>query len=197
MKVSKMEYSTQHAFPTHQDCANFRNGLCTLYCVAVNPDGAACPRFTPKNIMATPQAVRAYPGDRQPYQPYLPQTGYGLPHPYAYPPCIGYGQGYPAPQYRYGYGYRTCYGSGPNFSASTAPKQGGAGFLSMSSGRRGGGRGGGGGGGRGRGRMGGFAAGPGGSCVCPNCGYSTPHVLGTPCYQQTCPKCGSKMTRGS
>ena len=61
----------------------------------------------------------------------------------------------------------------------------------------GGGRGGGGGGGRGRGRMGGFAAGPGGSCVCPRCGYSTSHVIGTPCYQQTCPKCGSRMTRGS
>jgi hypothetical protein len=75
------------------------------------------------------------------------------------------------------------------------------GLLYMSSGRGGGGRGGGGGGGRGggrgRGRMGGFGVGPGGSCVCPNCGYSTSHVIGTPCYQQTCPKCGSRMTRGS
>lgn len=63
-------------------------------------------------------------------------------------------------------------------------------------GRRGGGGRGGGRGGRGRGRMGGgFAAGLGGSCVCPNCGYTSPHVAGTPCYQQTCPKCGTKMTR--
>ena len=54
-------------------------------------------------------------------------------------------------------------------------------------------------GGRGmrRGRMGGFTAGPGGSCVCPKCGYTTPHTVGTPCYQQTCPKCGSRMTRGA
>ncbi len=57
--------------------------------------------------------------------------------------------------------------------------------------RRGSGRGGG-----GRGRMGGgFAAGPGGVCICPNCGYTISHVVGTPCYQQKCPRCGSGMTR--
>lgn len=45
------------------------------------------------------------------------------------------------------------------------------------------------------GRMGGFAAGPGGFCTCLNCGYAVPHVVGTPCYQQVCPRCGSRMTR--
>jgi hypothetical protein len=49
--------------------------------------------------------------------------------------------------------------------------------------------------GRGRGRMGGFGAGPGGYCVCPNCRTKVPHNVGTPCYQQTCPKCGSRLTR--
>jgi predicted DNA-binding protein (UPF0251 family) len=49
--------------------------------------------------------------------------------------------------------------------------------------------------GGGRGRMGGFAAGPGGSCVCPKCGHKASHQLGAPCYQQKCPKCGSAMTR--
>ncbi len=49
--------------------------------------------------------------------------------------------------------------------------------------------------GRGRGRMGGFAAGPGGECVCPSCGARVAHQLGTPCYQQKCPKCGSAMSR--
>ena len=50
---------------------------------------------------------------------------------------------------------------------------------------------------QGRGRMGGpFAAGPGGSCVCPGCGATTPHVAGQPCNQRSCPKCGTKMTRG-
>lgn len=49
---------------------------------------------------------------------------------------------------------------------------------------------------RGRGRMGGFAAGPGGSCVCPKCGAKATHQIGMPCYQQKCPKCGSSMTRG-
>ncbi|TEU17885.1 MAG: hypothetical protein E3J25_01645 [Anaerolineales bacterium] len=52
------------------------------------------------------------------------------------------------------------------------------------------------GGGRGPGRMGGpKAAGPGGDCVCPKCGHRAPHVVGQPCYQKKCPKCGTQMTR--
>lgn len=52
------------------------------------------------------------------------------------------------------------------------------------------------GGGRGPGRMGGpKAAGPGGNCVCPNCGHQEPHVAGQPCYQEKCPKCGTQMIR--
>lgn len=51
-------------------------------------------------------------------------------------------------------------------------------------------------GGAGRGRMGGpNAAGPGGLCVCPNCGNSVTHQVGTPCNQLNCPKCGSRMVR--
>jgi len=50
--------------------------------------------------------------------------------------------------------------------------------------------------GMGRGRMGGpFAAGPGGNCVCPSCGYKTPHIAGQPCNQSTCPTCKTPMTR--
>ena len=49
--------------------------------------------------------------------------------------------------------------------------------------------------GGGRGRGGGIAAGPGGQCVCPNCGERVSHQLGTPCYEMTCPKCGTAMTR--
>ncbi len=48
----------------------------------------------------------------------------------------------------------------------------------------------------GRGRMGGFAAGPGGECICPKCGARVKHQVGVPCYQQKCPNCGSPMTRG-
>lgn len=162
----RMSYSKQSGFPIHRNCANFRNGFCTLTGAAVDPSESACPNFTPKSLVETPRAAKAYAGTRQPYQPRLPQTGYGLPIPYAYRPWVGYEQGYSTMQ--------------------------GVSLLFMSSGRRGrGGRG------RGMGRMGGFAAGLGGSCVCPRCGYSTPHVIGTPCYQQTCPKCGSRMTRGS
>lgn len=49
--------------------------------------------------------------------------------------------------------------------------------------------------GAGRGRGGGFAEGPGGYCVCPNCGARVSHELGSPCYEQQCPKCGTAMTR--
>ena len=65
-------------------------------------------------------------------------------------------------------------------------------------GRRGG-RGGGRGLGRsgGRGRMGGTkaGAGPGGYCICPNCGHEATHQVGVPCYQMDCPKCGTNMVR--
>ncbi len=51
-------------------------------------------------------------------------------------------------------------------------------------------------GGRGR-QAGGFAAGPGGICVCtnPDCGGEVAHQPGIPCYQQKCSKCGSPMIR--
>jgi len=51
--------------------------------------------------------------------------------------------------------------------------------------------------GQGRGRMGGpFAAGPGGNCVCPKCGYKELHTVRQACNQKSCPKCGTQMTRG-
>lgn len=49
--------------------------------------------------------------------------------------------------------------------------------------------------GGGRGRMGGSGMGPGGDCVCPQCGKTAPHQAGTPCYQIKCPSCGAAMTR--
>ncbi|MFW6047403.1 MAG: DUF134 domain-containing protein [Candidatus Woesearchaeota archaeon] len=50
--------------------------------------------------------------------------------------------------------------------------------------------------GRGRGRMGGsFSAGPGGDCVCPECGHKQKHQRGIPCTNMKCPKCNSFMTR--
>ena len=56
------------------------------------------------------------------------------------------------------------------------------------------GRGGRGQGGKGRGG-GPYAAGPGGNCICPNCGYQKPHQVGVPCMNEQCPKCGTRMTR--
>ena len=49
--------------------------------------------------------------------------------------------------------------------------------------------------GQGMGRDGGFRAGPGGYCICPNCEERVPHELGCPCFENTCPKCGTVMTR--
>ena len=53
--------------------------------------------------------------------------------------------------------------------------------------------------GRGRNRKGRFSnpAGPGGVCVCvnPNCRNEVSHSRGIPCYQMSCPKCGSPMIR--
>lgn len=57
------------------------------------------------------------------------------------------------------------------------------------------GRGMGGTGSGGRGLGGSKATGSGGYCVCPNCGEKVPHKVGTPCYDQECPKCGTVLTR--
>lgn len=38
-------------------------------------------------------------------------------------------------------------------------------------------------------------SGPGGYCVCPNCGNKVEHTRATPCFQQSCPKCGSAMIK--
>jgi hypothetical protein len=50
---------------------------------------------------------------------------------------------------------------------------------------------------RGTGRTGGNrpGAGPGGDCLCPNCGTTVPHQVGTPCNQISCPKCSTAMVR--
>ncbi len=166
LRSDNMMFLKQSESHTHGDCANFRNGFCTLNNVAVDPDESACPNFIPKDI--TPRMEIRY---NYPYQhTQFPQTRYGSrAH------------------------HSSCFPS----SLPTATGRGDAVLLLMLSGRRGGSRYVGGSRGRGKGRMGRFAAGPGGSCVCPRCGYSTSHAIGTPCYQQTCPKCGSRMTRGS
>jgi len=49
---------------------------------------------------------------------------------------------------------------------------------------------------RGQGRMGGpYAAGPGGTCVCPKCGATVAKITGRPCTDIRCPRCGAAMLR--
>jgi len=38
-------------------------------------------------------------------------------------------------------------------------------------------------------------AGPGGDCVCPNCGHKEPHKRGQPCFERICPACGTALVR--
>ncbi|HAR95652.1 MAG TPA: hypothetical protein DCR97_06785 [Deltaproteobacteria bacterium] len=49
--------------------------------------------------------------------------------------------------------------------------------------------------GRNTGRRGLGPLGPPTNCICPECGAISPHIPGTPCFQQTCPRCGSPMAR--
>jgi hypothetical protein len=50
-------------------------------------------------------------------------------------------------------------------------------------------------GGRGRGGGNKPGSGPGGSCVCPKCGYRTPHEVAQRCVDTTCPQCGTRLTK--
>ena len=46
----------------------------------------------------------------------------------------------------------------------------------------------------GRGRMyGPNSAGSGGECICPKYDYKIPHVVGQPCNEQKCLKCGTLL----
>jgi len=38
-------------------------------------------------------------------------------------------------------------------------------------------------------------SGPGGDCVCPNCGHRQSHGVGVPCNTIKCEKCGTLMVR--
>ena len=50
-------------------------------------------------------------------------------------------------------------------------------------------------GGQGRGGGNRPGIGPGGNCICPQCGNKVSHQAGMPCYSVKCPSCGVKMVR--
>ncbi len=51
----------QMAFPTHGNCANFRDGFCALNGAVVDPSAPACPSFTPKSSIPAPQTPSTHP----------------------------------------------------------------------------------------------------------------------------------------
>ena len=85
-----MSYPSQYGFPTHKECANFRNGICMLSGVAVYPDGPVCPNFTAKIMTDTARTSSAR--QRPSLKPYAspitppPQQTYYLPQQFIYSP---------------------------------------------------------------------------------------------------------------
>lgn len=77
--------------PTHKDCVNFKDGFCLLRGVAVDPNGTACPSFTPRNVpvearrLHPPQTMQGtlYPHPAYPQLPGWPWMGYGYRRPVA------------------------------------------------------------------------------------------------------------------
>ena len=51
----------QISVPTHENCANFRDGFCTLNGAAVDPSAPVCPSFTPKSPTPTQQTPPMQP----------------------------------------------------------------------------------------------------------------------------------------
>lgn len=58
--------ATQTSFPTHEDCTYFKNGFCTLYDVAMDPNSPVCPNFTPKSSTPAPQTPPTQPAFQAP-----------------------------------------------------------------------------------------------------------------------------------
>ena len=73
-----MAYSAGYGYPIHRDCASFSNGFCMLSGVAVDPNGAACPRFTPTRKAKTLQTQSSYPEAGRFPQTHQTRRGQGL-----------------------------------------------------------------------------------------------------------------------
>jgi len=60
-----MGRSTNFGFHTHKECASFSSGFCIMSGIVVDPNGTACPNFTPKRMITTPHSARAFPQAQQ------------------------------------------------------------------------------------------------------------------------------------
>jgi hypothetical protein len=61
----------------HKNCIHYKDGLCTLNQISVDPDGTACPRFTPKHVTKTGKNEGTPLGSMHPNQQHLLQRGQG------------------------------------------------------------------------------------------------------------------------
>jgi hypothetical protein len=61
----------------HKNCIHYKDGFCTLNQFSVDPDGTACPRFTPNHVMKPDKNEGTSLGSMQPNQLYPHQRGQG------------------------------------------------------------------------------------------------------------------------
>ena len=58
--------TTQISVPTHEDCAYFRDGFCTLYGIAMDLSTPVCPNFTPESLTPASQTPPTQPAFQAP-----------------------------------------------------------------------------------------------------------------------------------
>ena len=61
----------------HKNCTHYKDGFCTLNQISVDPDSAACPRFTPKHVTKTGKNEGASMGSMHSNQQYSLLRGQG------------------------------------------------------------------------------------------------------------------------
>ena len=59
----------------HKNCTHYKDGFCTLNQISVDPEGTACPIFTPKHVTKTGKTDEVSPSSMQPNQQYPRQRG--------------------------------------------------------------------------------------------------------------------------
>jgi len=61
----------------HKNCMHYKDGFCTLNQISVNPDGPACPKFTPEKVKRTGEDEGQFLSSLRSNQEYSSQSGHG------------------------------------------------------------------------------------------------------------------------